>query len=54
MGLLVGVVSHRKIQRAADPRSTRRTDLGKVDVAVERVCQPGAAIGVTMGGSLVV
>ena len=53
-GLLVGVISHRKLPRAADLKNTRKTDVGEVSVAVEPVCRPGAAIGVAVGGGLVV
>ena len=52
--LLVGVVSHRKFPRTADPRNTRGMNLGEVGVAVEPVCRPGAAIGVAVGGGLAV
>ena len=31
-----------------------RTDLGEVGVAVEPVCRRGAAIGVVVGGGLVI
>ena len=54
IGLFVGITPHREIPRATDPRNTRRTDFGELGVAVELVCRPGAAIGVAVGGGLVV
>ena len=53
-GLLVGVISHREIPRASDPKNPRRTDLSEMSVDVEPVCRPGVAIGVVVGGGLVV
>ena len=53
-GLLVEVSSHREMPRASDPRNTPRTDLGEVGVAIEPIFRPGAAIGVAVGGGLVV
>ena len=48
------VISHREVPRTADPRNARRTDLGEVGVAVKPVCRRGAAIGVDVGGGLVI
>ena len=48
-----GVVSHRKIPRAADHMSSQRADLGEACVAVGFVFRPGVAIDVAGGGALV-
>ena len=43
-----------EVPRTADPRDARRTDLGKVGVAVKPVCRRDAAIGVVVGSGLVI